>query len=131
MSETAKKKREKTARELIDEYSADISREIAEWQDIAENGCNDPFWSDGCNMSLIKNHILYYKRIIAELCEENGLPLPSEFFLPTPPDVSPNYMANITSDNAKARLARITAGRSNCRIVTEKPVYVCDQLNLL
>ena len=26
-----------------------------------------------CNMNLIRNHIIYYKRQISELCEQNGL----------------------------------------------------------
>lgn len=25
---------------------------IQRWEDINKNGCNDPFWSDGCNMNL-------------------------------------------------------------------------------
>ena len=37
---------------------------------INENSCNDPFWPDGCNMNLTRNHIISYKNI-AELCEKS------------------------------------------------------------
>lgn len=35
-----------------------IIRERATWNHINENGCNDPFWPDGCNMNLTRNHII-------------------------------------------------------------------------
>lgn len=72
-----------------------IIRERDNWNYINENSCNDPFWPDGCNMNLTRNHIISYKRDIAELCEENGMPLPEEYFLKIPPEVDDNYMANI------------------------------------
>lgn len=71
-----------------------IIRERDNWNYINENSCNDPFWPDGCNMNLTRNHIISYKRDIAELCEENGMPLPEEYFLKIPPEVDDNYMAN-------------------------------------
>lgn len=72
-----------------------IIRERDNWNYINENSCNDPFWPDGCNMNLTRNHIISYKRDIAELCEENGMPLPEEYFLKIPPEVDDNYMANL------------------------------------
>lgn len=77
----------------IDEYATQIVREINHWNYILEHGCNDPFWADGCNMNLIRNHIIYYKLEIAEYCEATGTELPSEYYLPTPPEVDENYMA--------------------------------------
>ena len=81
-----------------------IIRERDNWNYINENSCNDPFWPDGCNMNLTRNHIISYKRDIAELCEENGMPLPEEYFLKIPPEVDDNYMANLKQ---KARVERL------------------------
>lgn len=33
-------------------------RERARWQDIFAFGCNDPAWTDGCNLNLVRNHII-------------------------------------------------------------------------
>jgi hypothetical protein len=59
------------------------------WDDIKKNGCNDPFWSDGCNINLVRNHIFHYKNKIKEFCEENNLELPPEYS-----KVIPNLMPN-------------------------------------
>lgn len=48
-----------TAEDKVKEYCQCICREIEHWKDINQNGCNDPFWSDGCNMNLTRNHIIY------------------------------------------------------------------------
>lgn len=77
----------------IEEYAAQIVRESGHWNYILENGCNDPFWPDGTNLNLTRNHILYYKREIAKYCESTGSELPPEYYLPTPPKVDENYMA--------------------------------------
>ena len=72
-----------------------IIRERAAWTFINENGCNDPFWPDGCNLNLTRNHIISYKRAIAELCEKTGMTLPEEYFLKVPSEVDDNYMKSI------------------------------------
>lgn len=35
-----------------------IRRENERWQDIYAHGCSDPYWPDGCNLNLTRNHIL-------------------------------------------------------------------------
>ena len=81
-----------------------IIRERADWNYINENGCNDPFWPDGCNLNLTRNHIISYKRDIAELCEKTGMTLPEEYFLKVPPEVDDNYMANLKQKERVERL---------------------------
>ena len=81
-----------------------IIRERAIWNHINENGCNDPFWPDGCNLNLTRNHIISYKRDIAELCEKTGMTLPEEYFLKVPPEVDNNYMANLKQKERVERL---------------------------
>jgi len=98
-----------------------IIRERDNWNYINENSCNDPFWPDGCNMNLTRNHIISYKRDIAELCEENGMPLPEEYFLKIPPEVDDNYMANLKQ---KARVERLK--QQGDRLNQKKQKFVDD-----
>ncbi len=84
-----------TAEDKVKEYCQCIHREIEHWKDINQNGCNDPFWSDGCNMNLTRNHIIYYQRQLRKICTKNRLPLPDEYYLAVPPEVDMNYMANL------------------------------------
>lgn len=41
------------------------------WNDIAWNGCQDPFWSDGLNMNLVRNHIIWYYGLLDKKEEED------------------------------------------------------------
>ena len=103
-----------TAEDKVKEYRQCIHREIEHWKDINQNGCNDPFWSDGYNMNLVRNHIIYYQSKIREACTENQLPLPEEYYLSLPPEVDNNYMANLKQKPRVERLrqmGRITTGR--------------------
>lgn len=81
----------KTVDELIKLAAANLSESLARWEHIRLMGSRDPFWPDGCNMNLVRNHIIYYKRELLELCE--GRELPSEYYLPTPEEVDKDYMA--------------------------------------
>lgn len=96
--------KENTPEQQLDLLCSQIIRERDHWNYINENGCNDPFWPDGSNMNLTRNHIIFYKRDIAELCEKTGMPLPEEYFLKIPPEVDDNYMANLKQ---KARVERL------------------------
>lgn len=118
-------KRNKTPEQMIKECAYNIIREIGVWKHIQEQGCNDPFWPDGCNMNLTRNHILSYKREIREICEENELPLPEEYYLPTPPEVEDNYMA---STKQNERVMRIR--NHGVQITRNKPKYDFEQLSL-
>lgn len=91
----------------VEELCQNVRDEIAQWKQINQNGCNDPFWPDGCNMNLVRNHILYYQRKIAKICTEMHLPYPEEYYFSLPPEVDMNYMANL---NQKDRVKRIFFG---------------------
>ena len=61
---------------------------------LLTEGGQDPFWSDGCNANLVRNHIIYWKWKIEEFCEENNVDLPSEYFdIKTPDEVPQGFMA--------------------------------------
>ena len=51
-----------------EDYAAELQKSFERWEHINVNGGNDPTWSDGCNMNLVHNHILNYKRKIEESC---------------------------------------------------------------
>lgn len=76
-------KAEKLGKELRDSYER--------WNHILQNGAGDPFWEDGGNMNLVRNHIIYYKR----QCEAELLPeeYPEEYFWGLPTEVDNKYMA--------------------------------------
>lgn len=117
--------KEKSIQEQLFEHKEQIVEQIEHWKDINKNGCNDPAWTDGCNMNLVRNHIIYHKGAIHSLCDENNIPLPEEYYLSTPPEVENNYMAN---RKQKARVKRLEAyGR---RLMTEKYEYDEQQISL-
>lgn len=119
-------KKKKTVDQELIAYRDDIVSEIERWKDISKNGCSDPFWQDGINMNLVRNHILYFKRKISEICEENDITLPSEYFLPTPPVVENSYMANLSQ---KSRVEKLR--KSGQKITTNKVRYSKQQLCFL
>ena len=116
--------KKKTPEQELKELCKDILREIERWEDINQNGCNDPFWSDGCNMNLTRNHIIYTKYRIVEICTENKIPIPEEAYLPAPPKVNDYYMANLKQ---KRRVERI--GHPE-KITTRRNQYQREQLSL-
>lgn len=96
--------KEETSENKVKSYSEQIRKEISQWKDINQNGCNDPFWPDGCNMNLTRNHILYYQRKIAEICIEKHLPYPEEYYFSVPPEVDNFYMANLKQRDRVKRI---------------------------
>ena len=118
------KRKELSPEEKIKSLRADIIREIDHWEYINAHGCNDPFWPDGTNMNLTRNHIIHDKRQITEICTENNLPLPEEMYLATPPKVDDCYMANLKQ---KKRVERI---KNEGKITTKKNQYDRQQLSL-
>ena len=116
--------KKKTPEQELKELCKEIRNEIDHWEDINRNGCNDPFWSDRCNMNLTRNHIIYAKRQIVEICERHGIPIPEEMYLPTPPQVDDYYMASMKQ---KRRVNMI--GHPE-RITTKKNRYDREQLSL-
>ena len=116
--------KKKTPEQELKELCEEIRKEIDHWEDINQNGCNDPFWPDGCNMNLTRNHIIYAKHQIAQICDGHGMPIPEEMYLPTPPEVSNYYMASLKQ---KRRVQRI--GNPD-QITTKRNKYDRKQLSL-
>ncbi len=117
--------KKKTPEQEIKECAEGIVSSLRRWKCINENGCNDPAWQDGMNMNLVRNHILYYKKKISEICTENNISLPEESYLPTPPKVVNSYMANL---NQTERVERIMSFGG--KITTDKVIFDDRQLSL-
>ena len=77
-------------------------------------------------MNLARNHIIYYKRCINEICSKECIPLPEEHYIPTPPPVDNNYMANY---NNKKRVKRLKIDYQ-MKLTNKKTEYDDTQLNL-
>lgn len=89
----------KTPLSELKKLSKKITNELKYWQEEYKNGCNDPFWSDGVNLNLVRNHVIYYKKQIFKLCEDNNLKVPQEYFISIPL-VDNNYFAKPNSERA-------------------------------
>lgn len=113
--------KKKTPEQELKVLQKDIIRERNHWNYINEHGCNDPFWPDGCNMNLVRNHILYYRKKIEDICEETKCTFPYEYYLPVPPEVPEKYIANI---NQKERVNRLRAFGDE--ITTKKTKFIDD-----
>ena len=87
---------EKSRQSLI----AALEKSFARWKLLFDFGGSDPFWSDGANMLLVRNHIEYYKSELQKMCGE-GL-LPKIWHKPTPPEMPYDYMARKEELLAKA-----------------------------
>jgi hypothetical protein len=60
----------------------------ARWEHLYTQGGSDPFWADGGNLNLVRNHIIYERRILEGL----GY-FPEIYGREIPPEVDPDYMA--------------------------------------
>lgn len=89
------------AKKNQDDPLAGLEKAYAHWQRLYENGGSDPFWPDGVNLDLVRNHIIYFKGQIEETCP---LYMADELYLrELPPEVDPNYMANPDKIREQAR----------------------------
>lgn len=84
----------KTDEQLLCYYIGALDERYKHWANIYNSGSNDPFWPDGTNLNLVRNHILYYKRNIVKLCQLRGMAIPKTIEFATPPEIDVNYMAN-------------------------------------
>ncbi|OCN00408.1 hypothetical protein A7X67_16215 [Clostridium sp. W14A] len=93
-------------RRSVENPVQELQRAFDQWDALHEHGGHDPFWSDGVNLNLERNHILYYKgRIEWELPPKD---YPAIYQRPTPPQMPDDYMARADEirAGAKAALAR-------------------------
>lgn len=91
----------KKEKDKLAEYTAGLERSFNEWDHLYNYGGQDPFWPDGVNLNLVRNHILSYKRQIEEYIKDGNdgqaslfsNTYPEIYFKETPPEVDSDYMA--------------------------------------
>lgn len=89
-------------------YTSNLFRSFAQWEYLYTYGGQDPFWPDGVNLNLVRNHIIYEKRQIEELLQDEqentffSTPYPDIYHRPTPDEVDSNYMARADEIRARA-----------------------------
>ena len=86
-------KKKKTPAEELQELTEQFEERNERWNYIRNNGTSDPYWPDGVNINLVRNHCKYYRRLIEGLCEQHGLPLPEIYEKPLPPKMPMDFMA--------------------------------------
>ena len=78
-------------KDLVAENTASLEERFERWDEIYINGCRDPFWPDGINLNLIRNHIRYYKEELEKSITDAEYP--PIYYRDIPPKVDAGYMA--------------------------------------
>ena len=85
------------------DYRSELERSFERWEYIRDNGASDPFYEDGVNLNLVRNHIIYYKGMLEK---ENSLfGLPDVYYRELPPEVDSKYMARPDEIRVNAAIA--------------------------
>lgn len=71
----------------------ELAKSFERWEYLKEYGGSDPFWADGTNMNLVRNHIKYYKNKMVEEYGTDYEKYPEIFYREAPPEVDQNYVA--------------------------------------
>lgn len=87
------KKKQKNIQEAFNQLIINLKNDYERWNCLHEYGGQDPFWSDGVNMELVRKHIIIGKGNIKVFAEKNNLNLPEIYHKDIPPEVPSNYMA--------------------------------------
>ena len=64
----------------LEELVRELERDYDRWEQVYMAGSKDPFWPDGVNANLCRNHILCGKRRIRE--RDPDAEMPEIFFRP-------------------------------------------------
>lgn len=109
------------------DYATALENDYARWDELFTNGGSDPFWTDGVNLNLVRNHILYDKEQLKK--QENSLfGLPEIYYREIPPEVDSNYMARPDEIRANARKAmEIIDADENLKFVRQQFPSLSEQ----
>lgn len=74
--------------------AGELASSFAQWEYLKEHGGSDPFYADGTNMNLVRNHIMYYKNRMVEEYGADYEKYPEIFYRELPPEVK-NSVAKV------------------------------------
>ena len=81
----------------------EIRDNLERYEYLRVHGGSDPFWSDGVNMNLCRNHAIYLRsRVETDLDPEY---YPEEYSLEIPEEVDNNYMADPDGIRSRTKAA--------------------------
>ena len=83
------------------DYVKELQNSYDRWDHLYQYGGHDPFWSDGVNMNLVRNHITYYKKMIEETISPHDYP--EIYFREPPPEIPQNYIARADEIRERAK----------------------------
>ncbi len=112
-----------STKDKMRDYAQELQDSFYRWDYLNEYGGQDPFYHDGVNMNLVRNHIIYYKDRLSE--SDSLFSLPDCYYRETPPKVEMSYMARPDEIRINARLA-MEKFESN-----DSLEFICEQSELL
>ena len=103
-----------------EDYGEMLKERHENWRELLVSGGRDPFYADGVNMNLVRNHILYYRKQVEELSAPEDYP--EAYHLPVPDEVDSGYIARKEEilANAKRSLAAYEADESYQYLIAHK-----------
>lgn len=75
------------------ELQKSIKDSFKRWDHIHRKGTRDPFYEDGVNLDLVRNHIMHDQAKLSELCKEMKAPCPKEAKKRLPPQLRQTFCA--------------------------------------
>ena len=93
----------------LTKWTAELTRSFDRWDYLYEHGGSDPFHADGVNLNLVRNHIIYEKRELEKIINEEqettlfSSTYPAIYYRDTPSKVPYSYMARENEIRARAR----------------------------
>lgn len=105
------------------ELEKELIRAHERWEYLKHHGGSDPFWPDGLNMNLVRNHIIHYRRQLEAMQY-----FPEIYSKEVPPEVDRNYIARADEirENAKKALS-IYRTDDNFRYLEENKNRIPDK----
>ena len=86
-----------------EDYTKSLTDSFTRWDYLYTYGGQDPFYTDGVNLNLVRNHILYFKGLIADTMPPERYP--DIYFRETPQEVDPDYMARTDDILVRAKVS--------------------------
>ena len=101
--------KDRSREEELARLTTHLTHDFKRWEHLYQFGGSDPFWEDGVNLNLVRNHIISDKLQIAQLVNEQsdvisffGVSYPDIYYKETPPKIDARYMARASEIRARA-----------------------------
>lgn len=80
----------------LEQLNDELEKSFAQWENLRSHGGSDPFYPDGVNMNLVRNHIIWWKKHMEAKMQDGQTSMfdvAGAYIIPTPPKVPDNYVA--------------------------------------